>query len=165
MEDKKFQEALQNLLIGSVLCTFGLIMINVIIPKQIKIRTFSGGGSSTGVNSKSFPTFACWIIVIAAGLLALSGLVELIRLKGKGSKGIFRSIKWKDELRAIALIVLCGLYMLLFAKIGYIAATIIVPPVMLFLLGSRDWKQYVSVYAVGAVVFVVFKYAMRVPLP
>ena len=173
--DKKLKKAIQDLVSGSVLLCFGLIMIFVIIPKQIKTRSLLSASASSGVSSRGFPLFSCWIIVIAAVLLVISALVKLLELRrdakrteAEGNPGATKKgkgVRWVDEGRAVLLMLLCAIYMLLFVKIGYIWATIIVPPLMLLLLGGRNWKSFVSVYGFGIVIFILFKFVMKVPLP
>lgn len=173
--DKKLKKAIQDMISGLVMLCLGLIMIFVIIPKQIKTRSMLSATASSGVNARGFPLFSCWIIVISAVLLVISALVRLLKLRSearrteegelskKSANG--KGIRWVDEGRAVLLMLLCALYMLLFVKIGYIWATIIVPPLMLLLLGGRSWKHFVSVYGFGVVIFILFKFVMKVPLP
>ena len=74
-------------------------------------------------------------------------------------------VQWRNELRALIIFALCVIYAVLFSMIGYIAATLIVPPIMLLVLGNRKWQHYVSVYAVGAAIYVVFVYLLQIRLP
>ncbi|MBO4716462.1 MAG: tripartite tricarboxylate transporter TctB family protein [Spirochaetales bacterium] len=170
--DKKTRKALQDLISGFCLLCFGLVMIYLIIPKQIKERSLLGAASGTGVGSKGFPLFSCWIIVIAASLLVASSAFKLVKLLREAKQAESSAVEkkpnkanWINELRAVLLMILCALYMLLFVKIGYIWSTLIVPPLMLLLLGGKTWKAFVSVYGFGVVIYVIFKFVMKVPLP
>ncbi len=49
-------------------------------------------------------------------------------------------------------------------RFGFILATVIVPPLMLFVLGSRNWKHYLSTYIACAVIFSLFYFVMGVNL-
>lgn len=159
--DKNRQKLWQNFISGLLIAALGLLMEFYIIPAQIKVSAFGGSG---GVNSRSFPQLAAWIILIPAILLAVTSGFQLLKM-GKAEKQAKSSIRWRDELRAIGLIALFFLYAVLFNFVGYIVATIIVPPLVLLLLGSRNWKHYTAVYGVGIAVYILFKFVMQVPLP
>ena len=160
--EKKTQKLLQDLASGIFVTVLAVLMIVYFIPGQIKISTALGVDQS--FNAQTFPFFAAWVILIPGVILTISSAVKLIRLKSEGTIKL-PPVKFRDELRAIALIALFFLYVLLFATLGYIPATVIVPPLVLWLLGSRDWRYYAAVYGVGVVVYVAFKYLMSVPLP
>ena len=159
--DKNRQKLWQNFISGLLIAALGLLMEFYIIPAQIKVSAFGG---STGVNSRSFPQLAAWIILIPAILLAVTSGFQLLKM-GKAEKQRNAPNRWRDELRAIGLIALFFLYAVLFNYVGYIVATIVVPPLVLLLLGSRNWKQYTAVYGVGIAVYILFKFVMQVPLP
>ena len=79
--DKKMRKAIQNLVTGSCLLCFGLILIYLVIPQQIKVRSKLSAAAGSGVSSRGFPLFSCWIIVIASALLVVNSLVKLIALR------------------------------------------------------------------------------------
>ena len=159
--DKNRQKLWQNFISGLLIAALALLMEFYIIPAQIKVSAFGGG---SGVNSRSFPQLAAWIILIPAILLSVTSGFQLLKM-GKAEKQANSSIRWRDELRAIGLIALFFLYAVLFNYVGYIVATVVVPPLVLLLLGSRNWKHYTAVYGVGIAVYILFKFVMQVPLP
>lgn len=159
--DNHRQKLWQNFISGLLIAVLGLLMEFYFIPTQIKVSAF--GGSSV-VNSRSFPQLAAWIILIPAIVLTVTSGVQLLKMK-KSDKQADSPIRWRDELRALGLIALFSLYAVLFNIVGYIVATIIVPPLVLLLLGSRNWKHYTAVYGVGIAVYILFKFVMKVPLP
>ena len=57
------------------------------------------------------------------------------------------------------------LYGVLFAKIGYIWSTLLVPPALLAVMGCRKWTYYLYVYGFAAVVYVLFRFVLQVVLP
>jgi len=61
-------------------------------------------------------------------------------------------------------VVLILAYILCFDLIGFIPATLVFPPLVLFVIGGRNWKHYLIYYIFAAVMYVLFKFVMLVPL-
>lgn len=141
-----------------------LWMIFFAIPSEISLSdTWSTVDS--GVNSRTFPYFAAIIMGVAA-LVQLGLVVKQYIALGKSQHNSGQGkIIWVKEIRAIAVFLICALYGVLFIKIGYILATIIVPPMILIVLGDRKWHHYLSVYGVGAIMYVVFQFLLKIRLP
>ncbi|WP_409967393.1 tripartite tricarboxylate transporter TctB family protein [Bengtsoniella intestinalis] len=160
---KKIQ---QDLISGTIVAVFSAIMIMYIIPLGISVTSF-GEGASMGINSQTFPLVATYFMLIASCVLIVSSGLKLLKLKKEHPEEfkVKNKPRWKDELRTAILVCLCVLYAILFSTVGYVIATLIIPPCMLLLMGSRDWKHYVSVYCVGIVIYVIFKFIMGIPLP
>ena len=55
-------------------------------------------------------------------------------------------------------------YAVLFIQIGFIPATVIVPPVILFAVGCRKWSYYGIYYAFAAVMYLLFRCVLLVPI-
>ncbi len=68
------------------------------------------------------------------------------------------------ELIPLGVFALALVYALLFKYIGFIPATILVPPVLLLLLGCRKWYFYAAVYVFSAVMYAVFRFVLLVPI-
>jgi hypothetical protein len=56
------------------------------------------------------------------------------------------------------------LYGYLFSAMGYIIATIIVPPLFLLIMKCRKWQYYLALYGFATIVYLVFKFVLRIPL-
>ena len=68
---------------------------------------------------------------------------------------------WAIPFVVVALILA---YILCFDLIGFIPATLVFPPLVLFVIGGRNWKHYLVFYIFAAVMYVLFKYIMLVPI-
>lgn len=139
-------------------------MILVAIPGEIS-RSATWSTVDSHVNSRTFPYFAA-IIMGGAALVQLGkAAAQYLAQRRSHQEPVKGRIIWAKELRMIGVFLLCVLYGFLFIKIGYILATIIVPPLILLALGDRKWHHYLSVYAVGAIMYVVFQFLLRIRLP
>ncbi len=152
-----------NIVFGALFLTLALYVIFIAIPTQINMAGRWSGDA--GVNSRSFPYMASVVMGAAAAIQLIVNSIKLIVIKAKNREMPGIKIEWNKELRTIAAFILCVLYGLLFVNIGYIYATLIVPPIMLALLGSRKWQHYLSLYIVGAIMYVLFIYVLRIRLP
>ena len=56
------------------------------------------------------------------------------------------------------------LYAVLFMMIGFIPATLVVPPVILFVIGCRKWHYYPIYYVFAALMYLLFRYILLVPI-
>lgn len=152
-----------NFIVALIVLVIAVVTWGYIVPSQIRLNALWGGTS--GVTSRTFPRFACGLAALAAiGEMIQSGL-RYRQLKKEHAQMEHVPVQWRNELRALIIFALCVIYAVLFSMIGYIAATLIVPPIMLLVLGNRKWQHYVSVYAVGAAIYVVFVYLLQIRLP
>ena len=160
--DKK-ENIYANIVFGAIFLALALYVIFVAIPTQIDMAARWSGNA--GVNSRSFPYMASVVMGAAAAIQLVANSVKLVVIKAKEGKLPGIKIEWNKELRTIAAFILCVVYGLLFVNIGYIYATLIVPPIVLALMGSRKWQHYLSLYIVGAIMYVLFVYALQIRLP
>ena len=141
-----------------------------LIPREIPVSARSIQDPFT---PRTFPA----LIVMGIGILALIGLVsyslQYFRLKkalqdlpANGETGRKKSAK---EIIAVLMpyffFALILLYYFLFTHMGYIPATLLVPPVMLLILGCRKWYLYAAVYVFSALMYLLFRFVLLVPLP
>ena len=71
----------------------------------------------------------------------------------------------KGMIRAILVFVLFILYAVLFKALGFILATVLIPPVALFVNGGRKWQYYAGFYFVAGITYFLFVYALKIALP
>lgn len=139
-----------------------------VIPTQIYL---SGSAKAETFSPDTFPRF----VTVVFFLSALGGLVNALRLWKKACRQeaaqTARSaaeskekIDWKAALIPYIVFLLVLLYGILFAKLGFIAATAIVPPVILLVIGCRKWHYYLIYYAFAAALYALFKYLLLVPI-
>lgn len=161
MEQRKL---LKEIYVGLVSLLFSLLVIFILIPNQIQLVTTFGEG--IGVNSRTFPYFAAAIMGVAAVVLILDSLrkyLKLVKEQGK-IKQEKESNNLHSELLALLLFIIFLGYGIAFDHFGFIIASIIFPPIPLFLLGSRKIWQYASVYGFVIVIFVTFQYLLKIQL-
>ena len=153
-----------NIILAVIFLSLSLWMIFFAIPSEIS-SSATWSIVDSGVNSRTFPYFAS-IIMGAAALVQLAVTVrKYVILKKQNQKTDGGIIEWKKELRAIAVFLACILYGILFVTIGYIFATIIIPPIILFILGDRKWPHYAVVYGVGTLMYFIFQFLLKIRLP
>ena len=140
------------------------ILYFFVIPKGIPLRASWGG--EIGVDSRTFPYFA-------AGLMGIASIIQLVislfeyktaRKSTISDMGLERS-NLKEEMRAILIFGLFIVYGILLRYTGFIIATIIVPPIVLYTFNERKISHYLYVYAFGGFMFVVFEKLLMVQLP
>lgn len=152
-----------NIIVSIILIVIAIIVWLFVIPSQIRINSL--WGSSSGVTGRTFPYFATALVALAALGELIQSAVIYTKLKRSGVKEESKRIDWLSEMRAVIIFILCIIYAVLFDRVGYIVSTLVIPPVMLFVMGSRKWYHYASVYAVGAVMYLIFVYLLQIRLP
>ncbi len=158
-----YGEVKRNLIASIAFLAFALFMILFAIPTEINVKSGLLAGESSS-ESRLFPYFASGIMGIAAIIQIVRNLHSYSVLRRSGVENTEHMDVGK-ELKALAILVLCVVYAILFSAIGYIAASIIVTPIALFVMGGRKWQYYVSVLVVVFIMFVIFEYVLYVPLP
>ncbi len=161
MEQSKCRK---DMAVSLVFIVFSLFMIFWGIPREISLKTL-WGGSATGVTSRTFPYFACVMILVAAALELILNALRYLRLRKV--EGVQRGtpVNWAGEFRALLVFGVCIVYMLLFKRLGYLLSTLLCTTLVLAILRDRKWKHYVSVYVVGGLMYVVFQYLLKINLP
>lgn len=153
---------------NDMLLYIGLIVICllfyfVLIPQQIVLRgSWSGDITFT---SRTFP----YILFAAMGIASFIGVIQTaFRMKrfnaaerstDESGQGIVGKL-----LLPVYFFMLTGVYAFLFAKLGYIIATVVIIPLYLASLKCKKWQYYLITYGVGAAVYAVFKFILHIPL-
>lgn len=167
---EKIKKIRKDIVSMSVFLAGGLCFAIWIIPAQIPVRGNQGAQAFT---SRTFPYIITYSICVVAVLGLLSTILQYRKLRSdpamreKGDKGE-QAFPVKSTMEILIPYIIFGLivvYGVLFRSIGYIVATVIILPVMLFLLGCRKWMHYVCAGLFAAMVYVVFKILLLVPLP
>ena len=163
MEAKK---ARGDIVVYLVLSIASIIFYRYVIPTQIYM---SKTAQAETFSPDTFPNVVSVMFIIAS----VCGLVLAVYRYCKAVQAERKPQKEKKELsrqeligNLIPLIVflLVLLYAFLFKAIGFIAATAIVPPVILFVIGCRKWHYYPIYYAFAAIMYLLFRYVLLVPI-
>ena len=161
METKK--ALIRDMILYALFLAAAVLFHIFVIPSQTVI---SIAAKADSFSPDTFPKLVTKVIALfsAAGLLytlvryaryckAAAGTQEKTAAERK--KG------WSIPFIVVALILA---YILCFDRIGFIPATLVFPPLVLFVIGGRNWKYYLIYYIFAAVMYVLFKYVMLVPI-
>lgn len=155
------RKILQDLVCAGFFLILSMFLIFVAIPSQISV----GGGfvaAEAGANSRTFPYFAVGMMGIAAVGELIISIFQYIHVKKEGQRA---TTEGGNEIRALIIFGLCLIYAWLFHAVGFLISTFLVMPFALFIMGSRKWKHYLSVYMVAIVMYFIFQYVLNVQLP
>ncbi len=151
----------RNLIASAAFVFFSLFMILYAIPGEIAISASLGGGSAS-VDSRFFPYLTSAFI----GVIAAVEFVFSFRKYCREKKAEQNPSEEKGrEKQALLVFLIFVLYAVAFNWIGFIGSSIIFPPIVLFVMGSRRWQDFASYYAVAIITYLLFVYALKVPLP
>lgn len=151
----KMNESKGNQIAGLFFMIFGLVIAFVIIPMEI-----ADVGDSI-ISARFFPrVFA--IIMAAIGLLLF---LEGCREKNKPNQAEFGVSLKGIKLILITFLILIG-YVLLLYVLPYIAATIPVLALMIWIYGQRNVVKIAAVsVAVPLIIYLAFTYLLKLVLP
>ena len=162
----QLKKAVQDIIIMAVLMILALFVIFVLIPQQIPLNL--AAKRSGGFNSRTFPNALMWTLFALSFFGFAKAVFQVIHQKKIMRSGLKMHISRKELLELLIPYItyaLILLYCILFGRIGYIFSTLLIPPVVMFVLGCRKWRLYISTYVFGALMYVIFKVFMDVPLP
>ena len=165
MKQKKYLEDILSFAVVLGICLFFLLGgIEANVPEAPAARNMT-------FTPRTFPTI-CFSVI---GLCSAAGLIKSAAayVKSKKEDGEKKEGGWKSKSRRERIaafmpwisLALCYAYAWLFSHFGFIAATVVIPPLLLWLLGNRKWQHYVYVYAFCACMYVIFKFVLSVNLP
>ena len=153
----KAKEAKGDIILYSVLLAVSFIFYKWIIPTQIYMNALA---RMEKFNPDTFPNFATivFMIVSAAGLIwAVIRYIMAVKTEGKPVKESIELTK-KEKIGIFMPFIVFALiivYIIIFAKIGFIIATALIPPVILFVIGCRKPKFYIYYY-IFSYVYIIF---------
>lgn len=162
----KAKEARNDIILYSVLLVASFIFYKWIIPTQIHLNALA---KMEKFNPDTFPNFATivFMIVSAAGLIwAVIRYFMAVKAEGKPSREKEELTK-KEKLGIFMpyfVFALVIVYIILFSQIGFIAASALVPPVILFVIGCRKPKFYLYYYIFTTVMYLLFRFILLVPI-
>lgn len=123
---------------------------------------------------RTYPDVCIVVILICCVIGLVKEIIHYCRSMKNDPEFSAGAKKWRDKTTREKLgvfmpwicICLCVIYAVLFDKVGFIPATIIIPPIILILLGDmKKPMHYVYVYGFCAVMYVVFTMILGVHLP
>lgn len=162
MELKKARKDFFTMLI---LLAASILLQFVLIPAQIPLR--GGWSGADAFTSRTFPSILAGVLSLFSlvGLVGAGRRLFLLRKEQAGRAEPASRVELKLFIRPLVMFAAAAVYGWLFTQLGYVISTLIACPVILGILGCRKWQYYLCVYAFAAVVYVVFKVVLMVPLP
>lgn len=122
--------------------------------------------SSAGVGATAGPTFVPWIMIAGISLLSVAMIVRALAERSAKDE---RTLVMPDQatLKRMAIFaVLLIAYAVAFMKVGYLASTLVVFALGLWLFGERRWIVLIAVpIAVIGAVYLGFTQLLQVWLP
>lgn len=141
-----------NLVSGILMGAIALLLL-VLMPGQVRVPAFDSGAPSPRI-----------IPGICLGIMLVSSIALLIQsLVLKQEKVV--EFDWEKEKPAILLIVGMCAYIGLMLCIGYVLASLIIFPLVLFYVGERKPGPYIVVLIAAFVIFLLFKNVFNISLP
>lgn len=141
-----------NLVSGILMGAIALLLL-VLMPGQVRVPAFDSGAPSPRI-----------IPGICLGIMLVSSIALLIQsLILKQEKVV--EFDWEKEKPAILLIVGMCVYIGLMLCIGYVLASLIVFPLVLFYVGERKPGPYIVVIVSAFAIFLLFKNVFNISLP
>lgn len=137
---------------GIIMGLFSGLML-LAMPSQVRLPAFDTGAPS--------PRIIPGICLV--GMLICSVILLIQSLVFKKEKTI--EFDWAKEKPCIIMILMLCVYVALVIYIGYIPATCIIFPAMLFYCGERKPFIYIFTVASGIGIFFLFKYVFHISLP
>ena len=141
-----------NLVSGILMGAIALLLL-VLMPGQVRVPAFDSGAPSPRI-----------IPGICLGIMLVSSIALLIQsLVLKQEKVV--EFDWEKEKPAILLIAGMCVYIVLMLCIGYVLASLIVFPLVLFYVGERKPGPYIVVVVSAFAIFLLFKNVFNISLP
>ena len=141
-----------NLVSGILMGAIALLLL-VLMPGQVRVPAFDSGAPSPRI----IPGICLGIMLVSSAALLIQSLVL------KQEKVV--EFDWEKEKPAILLIVAMCVYIGLMLCIGYVLASLIVFPLVLFYVGERKPGPYIVVLVSAFTIFLLFKNVFNISLP
>ena len=141
-----------NLVSGILMGAIALLLL-VLMPGQVRVPAFDSGAPSPRI----IPGICLGIMLVSSFALLIQSLVL------KQEKVV--EFDWEKEKPAILLIVGMCVYIVLMLCIGYVLASLIVFPLVLFYVGERKPGPYIVVLVSAFAIFLLFKNVFNISLP
>ena len=141
-----------NLVSGILMGAIALLLL-VLMPGQVRVPAFDSGAPSPRI----IPGICLGIMLVSSVALLIQSLVL------KQEKVV--EFDWEKEKPAILLIVAMCVYIGLMLCIGYVLASLIVFPLVLFYVGERKPGPYIVVLVSAFAIFLLFKNVFNISLP
>jgi hypothetical protein len=154
----------KEIYVGLAIVALSLFIAFILIPNQIAVRSASSESSS--ITTRTFPLLATGLIGFSALIHSISYFFKYLKIREaeKDSEESSTKVNMKGELKALLVFVLFLVYGILFDLFGFVISSLLIPPLVLFSLGSRNKYHYISIYVFSILIFLIFQFLLNIPL-
>lgn len=159
---KKISEAAMY----AVIAIIGCLLYFYLIPTQIPQRSSWSG--DVVFSSRTFPNIIAIVMMVTAAIGAVKEILAAVKTRPEEGEADSGNTTAREARQALLVALFYGIilaYAVLFSHAGYLVATAIMIPAVLWLMGSRKPWQYIAVYGFAAIIYAVFRFLLKVPLP
>ena len=158
------QKAKRDIFLMLFFIAASLVLIFWLIPGYITVTKLMEQEAFT---PRTYPNLIAYglLMVSVLGLInSISNYVRCVREEGK-QKPVKKTVaEWKEKLFPYFIYLLIIVYVVIYRTFGIIPATVIVPPVMLWVLNCRSWKGYAGFYVFATAIYLIFTKLLSVPI-
>jgi hypothetical protein len=143
---------------------FSIVLLAWGIPTQIQVAQWNTGSSYT---AQTFPYLLGYIFLGVSILGTITSGIKVWKARKAGNLESPEKIafEWKPVIRTFLMILTVFGYYLIFQWLGFLIATAITMPLLLFILANKKWRNLIYLYLFSALVFVVFRYVLIIQIP
>lgn len=154
------------MILSLLLVVLAVFFYYIVIPAQIRIVR---GSQNEVFSPDTFPKLLTVLFIVCGVANAITRLIQYVkavRAEGQISPDIEKMTAQKIYIAVIPFVMflLSLVYVVLFKRIGFIPATALAIPAVLILLKCKKWHYYAIAYAFAALMYVLFKFVLQVPI-
>lgn len=156
----------RDIILYAILLIASTVFYKFIIPAQIYM---SSAAKAEAFSPDTFPNAITAAFITFSALGLINEIFTYIKIRktdpeSAKEKNSFDKEKFKENMIPFAVFTLTLLYVVLFKAIGFIPSTLIIPPIILFVIGCRKISYYGILYVFAALMYCIFKFILSVPL-
>lgn len=165
----ELKKARTDLILFTLLTAACLIFLFYVTPRQV---TVGNNIAQSDFTQRTFPNLLLGGMTIVSAAGAVTSLVKFVRLRGaqKPAEGSEQSQKkTANELMVLLApyltFAVIAVYCVLFVEIGFVWSSLLLPLALLPMFRCKKWWYYLIVYGFYALIYILFKLILYVPLP
>lgn len=171
MTKAAYKKAREELIVMLVCAALVAALLLYVIPTLIKVPAAALRDDS--FTPRTFPYFLGVVMAICVAVGDIKSALAFAKARKEAlQNGCLKETESKKTLHEImaslmpwlvyGVVVLYGLGI---GRVGFIIPTLLMIPVVLWLIGCRKWQYYLYVYLFAASMWAIFRYALHVQLP
>lgn len=165
----ELKKARTDLILFALLTAGCLTLLLYVTPRQVAI---GNNIAQSDFTQRTFPNLLLGGMTIVSTAGTVTSLVKFLRLRREEKlEGKPEQAQKKTDHAIMILLApyltfaIIAAYCVLFAKIGFLWSSLLLPLAMLPMFRRKKWWYYLVVYGFYALIYVLFKMILYVPLP